>query len=164
MINDDLTKLIAKSYLNILKEEEEKKAVEEKPAGVNDAWFDHADTFQTSKKGNPIKFETAKDAGSVDTLEGPVAYQAGHHIVTGPKGERYPVSPDKFKTLYDDNGDGSATPKKIMKSARLADHDGVLKTSWGDLTYKKGQHYIVKHGSGDFGAVQSDIFDQTYNR
>ena len=164
MINDDLTKLIAKSYLNILKEEEEKKAVEEKPAGVNDAWFDHADTFQTSKKGTPIKFETAKDAGSVDTLEGPVSYQAGHHIVTGPKGERYPVSPDKFKTLYDDNGDGSATPKKIMKSARLADHDGVLKTSWGDLTYKKGQHYIVKHGPGDFGAVQSDIFDQTYNR
>lgn len=160
MINDDLTKIIANAYIKLLKEEEEKKTSE----GVTDGWFDHSDTFQTSKRGTPIKFQTTKAAGSVDTLEGPVAYEAGHHIVTGPKGERYPVSPDKFKTLYDDNGDGSATPKKIIKSARLADHDGVLHTSWGDLAYQKGQHYIVKHGSGDFGAIRSDIFDQTYDK
>ena len=94
MINDDLTKIIANAYIKLLKEEEEKKTSE----GVTDGWFDHSDTFQTSKRGTPIKFQTTKAAGSVDTLEGPVAYEAGHHIVTGPKGERYPVSPDKFKT------------------------------------------------------------------
>jgi hypothetical protein len=35
------------------------------------------------------------------------------------------VTPIKFAAFYDDNGDGTATPKKIMKTAKLADHDGV---------------------------------------
>ena len=83
--------------------------------------------------------------------------------MTGPKGERYPISPDKFNTLYDDNGDGTATPKKISKLAKLADHDGVLHTSWGDLQYTKGNDYIVRHGAGDYGAVKKDIFAQTYD-
>jgi hypothetical protein len=88
----------------------------------------------------------------------------GHKIITGPKGERYPVSPIKFAAYYDDNGDGTATPKKIMKVAKLADHDGVVKASWGNLEYTKGKDYIVKHGSGDYGVVKADIFAKTYDK
>ena len=56
-------------------------------------------------------YETAADNGTVQTLEGPVDYTVGHKIITGPKGEKYPVSPIKFNAYYDDNGDGTATPK-----------------------------------------------------
>ncbi len=128
---------------------------------VNDEWFDGG--FVTYKHPTPISYETATDNGTVNTLEGPVNYQTGHKIITGPKGEKYPVSPEKFKEYYDDNGDGTATPKKIFKVAKLADHDGVVKASWGNLEYTNGNDYIVRHGPGDYGVVKKDIFAKTYH-
>jgi hypothetical protein len=51
-----------------------------------------------------------------------------------------------------------------MKVAKLADHDGVVRASWGNLEYTRGNDYIVKHGPGDYGVVKADIFDKTYNK
>jgi hypothetical protein len=130
---------------------------------VSEDWF-KTGTFQAFKIPNPIHYETATGPGVTQTLEGPVRHDVGHKIVTGPKGEKYPIAPEKFASLYDDQGNGMATPKKIMKMAKLADHDGVLHTSWGDLAYKAGQHYIVRHGDGDYGAIEKDIFSKTYGR
>lgn len=129
---------------------------------ITDAWFEQG-SFETFKKASPVNYKTAIDNGTVETLEGPVDYAAGHKIITGPKGEQYPITAEKFKTLYDDNGNNTATPKKIMKVAKLADHDGVLHTPWGDLKYTVGNDYIVRHGPNDFGAVKKDIFAQTYD-
>ena len=128
---------------------------------IDDNWFDGG--FVTYKHPTPISYETATDSGTVDTLEGPVAYKAGHKIITGPKGEKYPVTPEKFAEYYDDNNDGTATPKKIYKTAKLADHDGVVKASWGNLEYTSGNDYIVRHGEGDYGVVKKDIFAKTYH-
>ena len=131
---------------------------------VDEKWFEHPETFDTSKKGKPISYEVAQEDGTTETLEGGVRHMKGHHIITGPKGEKYPVAPEKFAELYDDQGEGKATPKAIRKKARMADHDGVVKASWGDLAYEKGKHYIVRHGDGDYGVVAADIFDQTYDK
>jgi len=128
---------------------------------INDAWFKQG-AFQTYKKATPVKYTVPGQPGTVKTLEGPMKHSAQAHIITGPKGEQYPVEPAKFAKLYDDNGDGTATPKKIPKLAKLADHDGVLHTSWGDLQYTAGNDYIVRHGANDYGAVKKDIFAQTY--
>jgi hypothetical protein len=129
---------------------------------INDDWFNQG-AFKTFKKAAPVKYQKATEAGTVDTLEGPVRYEAGHYIMTGPKGEQYPITPEKFNALYDDNGNSTGTPKKIEKLAKLADHDGTLHTSWGDLAYTAGNDYIVRHGTGDYGAVKKDIFAQTYD-
>jgi hypothetical protein len=84
--------------------------------------------------------------------------------LTGPKGEQYPIPPQKFNELKDDLGNGVCTPKKIMKVAKLADHDGSVKTSWGEtLNYTTGNDYIVRHGPGDYGVVKADIFKRTYH-
>ena len=130
--------------------------------GVTDAWFRDGG-FETYKKDLPVIYATAETPGTINTLENPVGYQAGYKIITGPNGEQYPIPPEKFAGLYDDNHDGTATPKKIMKTAKLADHDGVLHTSWGDLNYTTGNDYIVRHGTGDYGAVKKDIFAKTYD-
>jgi hypothetical protein len=130
--------------------------------GITDKWFAHG-SFETYKHPTPIHYKTAIAPGTIETLEGPVDYQAGHKIITGPKGEQYPVNPQKFAEYYDDNKDGTATPKKIHKHAKLADHDGVVHASWGDLNYKAGEDYIVKHGPGDYGVVKKDIFFKTYD-
>ena len=128
----------------------------------NDAWFKEG-SFETYKKPAQEKYEIAQQAGTVQTLEGPVQYEAGHYIMTGPKGEQYPITAKKFHSLKDDLGNGIAVPKKIMKIAKLADHDGVIHTSWGDLNYTAGNDYIVRHDTGDYGAVKKDIFAQTYD-
>ena len=130
--------------------------------GISDHWFKHG-SFETYKHSKPIHYRTALTSGTIDTLEGPVDYHAGHKIITGPKGEQYPVTAEKFADYYDNNEDGTATPKKIIKRAKLADHDGVVKASWGDLNYKAGEDYIVRHGENDYGVVKKDIFAQTYN-
>jgi hypothetical protein len=131
---------------------------------INDDWFDRA-TIRVAKKANPIHYKRAIEPGSIETLEGPVEYQAGFYIITGPKGEQYPIPPAKFNELYDDNKDNTAIPKKIIKVAKLADHDGVVNTSWGEpLNYTAGNDYIVRHGAGDYGVVKKDIFAQTYEQ
>jgi PGDYG protein len=139
------------------------RSIVEEVSRVNDDWF-KTGAFKTWKNPTPVKYEIADAAGTVDTLEGPVKHDAGHYIMTGPKGERYPITPEKFKSLYDDNGNGTATPKRVEKLAKVADHDGVLHTSWGDLAYTTGADYIVRHGPDDYGAVKADIFAKTYHQ
>ncbi len=130
---------------------------------ISDEWF-QTDSFKTYKVPAKEPFEIADTDGEIETLEGPVKYKKGYYIITGPKGEKYPIPPEKFDELKVDNGDGTASPKKIIKIAKLADHDGSVKTSWGEvLNYKKGEDYIVRHGDNDYGVVKADIFKKTYN-
>ena len=129
---------------------------------VDEAWF-AKNAFETYKKPNPEKYEVAESDGVIQTLEGPVNYKAGYYILTGPKGEQYPMPPEKFRELKDDEGNGICYPKKIIKLAKLADHNGSVDTSWGEkLNYTTGEDYIVRHGPGDYGVVKKDIFAKTY--
>jgi len=130
---------------------------------ITDAWF--KDGFKTYKIPAKEKYQIADQDGTVNTLEGPVAYKKGFYIMTGPKGEQYPIPPEKFRELKDDHGNGVASPKKIIKVAKLADHDGVVNTSWGAaLEYTRGNDYIVKHGPNDYGVIKADIFAKTYKQ
>lgn len=132
--------------------------------GISDAWF-KTDSFQTYKRPAKEKYEIAAVPGTIQTLEGPVKYPAGFYIMTGPKGEQYPISPEKFNELKDDLGDGVCTPKKIMKIAKVADHSGTVDTSWGEkLQYNPDEDIIVRHGPNDYGVVKKDIFAQTYEK
>jgi hypothetical protein len=131
--------------------------------GITDAWFKNGG-FETYKRPAKERYEIASEPGTIDTLEGPVKYPKGYYIMTGPKGEQYPISPEKFNDLKDDLGDGVCTPKKIIKVAKLADHSGSVDTSWGEkLNYTDGKDFIVRHGHNDYGVVKKDIFAQTYD-
>lgn len=135
----------------------------EMTGAITDDWF-KVGSFKTFKKPTREKYEVAKTDGTINTLEGPVNYKAGYYIMTGPKGEKYPIPPEKFNELKDDNGDGTASPKKIVKLAKIADHSGVVNTSWGEpLNYNPGEDVIVRHGPNDYGVVKKDIFTQTYD-
>lgn len=129
---------------------------------ISEDWFKQG-AFKTYKKSAPEPYEVAQEDGTLQTLEGPQAYKRGYYIVTGPKGEKYSMPPEKFHELKDDNGDGTATPKKIEKLAKLADSSGKVNTSWGaELEYKPGEDVIVRHAEGDYGVVKKDIFAKTY--
>jgi len=129
---------------------------------ITDDWFNDG-SFSTYKKPAVEQYEVASQDGVLKTLEGEQSYKKGYYILTGPKGEKYSMPPEKFNELKDDLGNGKCSPKKIMKVAKLADHDGSVQTSWGaKLDYTTGNDYIVKHGPGDYGVVKKDIFDTTY--
>jgi hypothetical protein len=131
---------------------------------ITDDWFKHGG-FETYKKPAREHYNIATEPGTIDTLEGPVKYPAGYYIMTGPKGEKYPISPEKFNDLKDDHGNGICSPKKIIKVAKLADHVGTVDTSWGEkLHYNPGEDVIVRHGPNDYGVVKKDIFAQTYQK
>ena len=131
---------------------------------VTDDWFKDGG-FKTYKRPSKERYEIADEPGTIDTLEGPVKYPKGFYIMTGPKGEQYPISPEKFNDLKDDQGNGVCTPKKIIKVAKLADHSGSVDTSWGEkLQYNTGEDVIVRHGENDYGVVKRDIFAQTYEK
>lgn len=132
--------------------------------GITDAWFKDG-SFKTYKRPAKERYEIADEPGTIDTLEGPVKYPKGFYIMTGPKGEQYPISPEKFNDLKDDLGNGVCTPKKIVKMAKLADHSGSVDTSWGEkLYYNPGEDVVVRHGENDYGVVKRDIFAQTYEK
>lgn len=132
--------------------------------GITDDWF-KTDSFQTYKRPAKEKYEIAQEPGTIETLEGPVKYPAGYYIMTGPKGEQYPISPERFNSLKDDLGNGVCTPKKIIKAAKVADHSGTVDTSWGEkLHYNPEIDVIVRHGPNDYGVVKKEIFNTTYER
>jgi hypothetical protein len=131
---------------------------------ITDDWFKD-DGFNAYKRPAKERYEIASEPGTIDTLEGPVKYPAGYYIMTGSKGEQYPITPEKFRDLKDDLGNGVCTPKKIIKVAKLADHSGSVDTSWGEkLYYSTGEDVIVRHGTNDYGVVKKDIFAQTYEK
>jgi hypothetical protein len=133
--------------------------------GITDEWF-KSGAFKVFKKPDKIeKYTIATEPGVINTLEGPVEYDAGFYIMTGPKGEQYPIPPETFKKLKDDLGDGKAQPKKIIKLAKIADHAGSVDTSWGQkLNYNPDEDIIIRHGENDFGVVKKDIFNTTYEK
>lgn len=132
---------------------------------ITDDWF-KTGSFKCAKNSTAReKFEIATDPGTIETLEGPIRYEAGAYIMTGPKGEQYPITPKRFAELKKDNGDGTATPIAIPKIAKIADHSGIVNTSWGEpMHYNPGEDIIVRHGPNDYGVVKKDIFAQTYKR
>ena len=131
--------------------------------GVNDGWFTQGSFIAAKKSAGREAFRILKQPEVIKSLEGNLQGKAGDYVITGPNGEEYLNSPEKFLQLKTDNGDGTASPKAIPKQVKLADHDGVLNTSWGDLQYTAGNDYIIRHGTGDYGAVKKDIFPKTYD-
>jgi len=131
---------------------------------VNDDWFETG-SFIAAKIPNKIEpFRILTEPEIIHSREGDLKGEPGDYVITGPEGEEYLNDPETFHKLKTDNGDGTASPKAIPKQVKLADHDGVLHTSWGNLEYTKGNDYIVRHGIGDYGAVKKDIFAQTYQK
>lgn len=155
-------KICKKDFSNIVSSNVNKLKTNMKTTKVDEKWFEEG-SFKAFKRPAKEPFEIAKKDGTIQTLEGPVSYKKGFYIMTGPNGEKYPITPESFAKLKVDNGDGTASPKKIVKAAKIADHSGSVNTSWGEiLHYSPGVDVIVRHGPNDYGVVKKEIFDKTY--
>ena len=119
----------------------------------------------------PLVFEVAfnQEKVVIDTIEGPVHAEVGDAVVTGVRGERWPVRRPKFAELYEPvsgtrmGEDGHYRRRAVVvRTTRLTqplslflpDEQGALSGNAGD--------WLVQHADGSFGIVADGIFQQTY--
>lgn len=126
------------------------------------------------KKPIPTQVNFADSDGSVDTLEGTVAFWAGDAIVTGVTGERWPISRSIFEQTYEAvspglaGKDGPYLKKLLVVDARkvhfeervtLSGGAGILRARPGDwlLTAPDGSRWVV---AGDVFAKTYELLDE----
>lgn len=123
-------------------------------------------SFKCFKKPIPLEFRIAQGPEQVKTKEGPVDAKAGDYIMTGTKGENWPIPGDQFNydILTQDGNTGTAAKKKIIVSAKEMNEPFEVKVSWSSSTLKgKPSDYLVQYGPGDYGVVDREIFEETYS-
>lgn len=115
-----------------------------------------------------LEVEIASRPGVVETLEGAVAYRTGDAIVTGTRGERWPIERMRFGATYDPcpgtqpGLSGRYRRRPLQVSARqlsgpievvLPDGRGTLRGAAGDWLVESGDQQAI---------VAGDIFATTY--
>jgi hypothetical protein len=117
------------------------------------------------KKPVVLSFEYASEDTTIETKEGPVKCAKGDAVLTGTKGERWPIQRQKFESTYDVVGEGQCAKKKIEVLAVQMDEPFTVNVSWSqDPLVGKPQDWLVQYGKGDFGIVSKEIFAETYSR
>lgn len=129
--------------------------------------------FLCQKKPIELDFEVAMQDQIVKTKEGEQEAKKGSAIITGTKGERWPIPWEIFKTTYKYNfaplGEtklanvGKCFKKPITVVAVKLTEPFSVRPSWSDKPlHAKAGDYLVKYGENDFGIVSDDIFAETY--
>jgi hypothetical protein len=113
----------------------------------------------------------ASSAGTTETLEGPVAHEAGDAIVTGVADEQWPVPRATFFARYrpvegvqaGDDGVYESLPEPAW-AVRLDKGDAPLHvvTRAGAVLLAVGGDWIVERDSGDVHVVNGDLFTSLY--
>jgi len=131
---------------------------------VNPDLSQDENSFKTFKKPIPLDYRIANNDETIKTKEGPVKARKGDSIMTGTKGENWPIPSDKFKQTYDILGKGKAAKKKIEIYAKELLKPTKVKVSWSDnLLNGNPGDYLVQYGEGDYGVVEKGIFKDTYS-
>tara|TARA_R100000008_G_C3583321_1_gene170212 strand:- start:582 stop:1040 length:459 start_codon:yes stop_codon:yes gene_type:complete len=121
------------------------------------------EAFQTAKKPIPLQFRYASGAETIETKEGPVNANPGDAIMTGTKGEQWPIPAESFSQTYDIIMPGLASKKDIPVFAKEMQQPFQVKVSWSpDLLQGEVGDFLVQYGPGDYGVVGAEIFRETY--
>lgn len=137
------------------------------PDNTDLATWPHA--CKATKLPLPVTVDFAHAAGVCATLEGPVAYAAGDAILTGVRGEHWPIVRARFEQTYEaapgtvagQPGTYRKRPLGVMAVQLEAPVEVALGAGRGVLRGAPGD-WLVQYGPGDFGVVAADIFGQTY--
>lgn len=106
---------------------------------------------------------------SIETLEGAVQCAADDAIVTGLKGETWPVPRLRFRETYvpvpptamGQVGFYSKKPREVLAGQLYKSHAVILSHNRGVLHGQPGD-VLVEYAEGDRSIVAADIFERTY--
>jgi hypothetical protein len=126
-------------------------------------------TLRAVKKPLPLAVAFAAAEGSVQTLEGKVTYHAGDAVLTGTRGERWPVGRAAFLASYDplaptqrgENGRYVKRPQPVL--ALQLDTSVEVAVGWQSDTLRgRPGDWLLRYADGSHGVVSDDIFRETY--
>jgi len=126
--------------------------------------------MKARKKPIAVPVVFASRDGVLRTVEGPVAYRAGDALMTGVKGERWPVRRDEFAERYVPAGgqamfvDGDYLKRPVVVDAERM--DAPFSVSLGDGNVLAGQagDWLITGTDGEQWVVAGDVFAETYVR
>jgi hypothetical protein len=126
------------------------------------------------KKAVTIMVHTAQCAGSLETLEGQMEYEAGDAIATGSKGERWPIKRADFLRMYIPCPSAQDTTtvncvaqgrhyikKSVTVYVLKMQEPFYVHKDRGTLTGNAGD-WLVQYAPGDLAVVASNIFPLYY--
>ncbi|HXW24244.1 MAG TPA: PGDYG domain-containing protein [Xanthobacteraceae bacterium] len=121
------------------------------------------------KKPIPLQATFALADGVCKTLEGPVRFRAGDAILTGSRGEHWPVGRGLFLSSYEpvpptragENGRYRKAPA-VAHAIRL-DRPREVPVGWqNDPLHGQPGDWLLRYADGSHGVVQDAIFRETY--
>lgn len=120
------------------------------------------------KRPIPVSVEFAVEDGVVDTLEGPIAYRAGDALMTGVKGERWPMPLTEFSERYlpapgvSMYASGLYIKQPLPVNAVQMDASFSIELAGrGSLSGSAGD-WLLTAADGDNWIVRDDVFRETY--
>jgi hypothetical protein len=122
------------------------------------------------KKPIPVQVEFAVADGTCDTLEGPVRFRAGDAILTGIRGERWPIRRDAFLSSYEaappthagSNGTyrKGAAPAHALRLERRRD----VPVGWqNDPLHGEPGDWLLQYADGSHGVLRDHILRESYD-
>lgn len=124
--------------------------------------------MQYVKRALPTQVLFAEHAGTLNTLEGVVAYQTGDALVTGVEGERWPIARDDFERTYEAipptrmAEDGTYTKRHVPVQALRVTEATLLLSGAAELRAAPGD-WVVTDTHGKRWVVADSIFQKTYS-
>jgi hypothetical protein len=127
------------------------------------------DALRVCKRPVAVVVEFATTDGTCKTLEGEVRYQAGDALLTGGRGEHWPIRRASFGSSYEpipptragENGRYRKLPALAHALQLTAAFD--IPASWQRETlHGRPGDWLLRYGDGAFGIVQDEIFRETY--
>ncbi len=118
------------------------------------------------KKPIHVKFQPIAERAVIKTLEGDITAEAGQVLMTGVKGEQYPITREFFDTNYIvvDAAAGTCYKKPVVVEAEVLTGPDSVMVSWSPQPlHGVAGDYKLTYGPGDFGIVRRDIFEETYD-
>lgn len=129
-----------------------------------------ADDNNYQRKPTLSDVRMARASGVLHTLEGPVAYQAGDAIVTGVRGEQWPIPRHRFEARYEpadahtamgQDGPYRRKTSQVQATQTAEAVEVVLSGDRGALKAKAGD-WLVRDAQGERWVVADGIFQDTY--
>lgn len=128
-----------------------------------------SEPIEVEKLPIPVQVQFMHDDGTIITMEGPVAYRAGDAVLTGIRGERWPVGRGRFMTTYQPlaptvlGQDGQYIKKAATALARCMDETFEVQVGYASNKLQgKAGDWLLQYADGSQGVVGADIFKLTY--
>jgi hypothetical protein len=126
------------------------------------------DVRHAVKKNLAVRVTFAEGAGFVKTLEGDVAYGPGDALLTGVRGEVWPVERKSFLRAYASvpplrmGEKGLYTKRPVSVHVLQLQEPGLVRGRHGVLRGNRGD-WLIQYGADDYGIVAEAIFAETYD-